>query len=418
MSTEPSADAPSAPPPALPRQVLALGWVSLLTDAASDMIYPLLPAFLMSLGGGATALGWVEGVAEGVSAIVKLMSGRASDKSGKRRRLVMLGYGVSAAARPFFALAMAPWHAVLVRTADRVGKGVRGPPRDAILASAVGASQRGHAFGFHRMMDNFGGVLGPALAFLFLRLAEVPIRTMFVLSVVPGALSVLVILLFVKEPASENATEHGARATATEPIAPPTTALPRGAVRYLAVLGVFALASSGDLFLMRRLTDLGMHLSLVPLAWVSLNLGKGLLNVPGGRASDRYGRRRVLAIAWVLYAATYAGFALAPSWPVAWLLIAVYAAHYGLAEGGQRALLAEYVSPEMRGRVFGIQLAIEGLMVLPANVVFGWIYDNVGAPAAFAGGGAIAFVAALGLEWLVPSPPGARESARQLSRSA
>ena len=283
--TKEAADEARSIPQRLPPQVLALGWVSLLTDAASDMIYPLLPAFLMSLGGGATALGWVEGVAEGVSAIVKLASGRASDRSGKRKRLVALGYGVSSLARPFFALATAPWHAVLVRVADRVGKGVRGPPRDAILASAVGASQRGHAFGFHRMMDNFGGVLGPALAFLLLRLFEIPLRTMFVLSIFPGALAVLTILLFVKEPVTPKPSEPPAPAAEAEALAVPAATLPAGAVRYLAVLGVFALASSGDLFLMRRLTNLGMALPLVPLAWVSLNLGKGLLNVPGGRAS-------------------------------------------------------------------------------------------------------------------------------------
>src|SRR6185295_11505847 len=157
----------------LPRAVIALGWVSFFTDAASDMIYPLLPAFLLSLGGGAVALGWIEGVAETVAAIVKVRAGRASDRAAKKKPIVALGYAISALSRPLFAIATTPLHAVLVRSVDRVGKGLRGPPRDAIVAGSVGAASRGHAFGFHRMMDNLGAVLGPLVAFLLLRMLDV-----------------------------------------------------------------------------------------------------------------------------------------------------------------------------------------------------------------------------------------------------
>lgn len=387
----------------LPRAVIALGWVSLLTDAASDMIYPLVPAFLISLGGGPEALGWIEGVAEGVAALVKIFAGRWSDRAAQKKPLIAAGYGLSALARPLFAVATSPIHAVFVRSLDRVGKGLRGPPRDLVLAASVGADNRGAAFGFHRMMDNFGGVLGPLIAFALLRAVNLPLRTVFAASLVPGLLAVVVILVFVREPPPRVEME---KPTAPEALDPPSklAPLPPAARRYLAAAGLFSLAGSGDLFLLNRMTDLGMDRALVPVAWVSLQLGKGLLNVAGGRASDQFGRRPVLVIAWVLYAVSYAGFGLVGSWPLAWGVLAIYAFHYGFAEGGQRALLAELVPSAARGRAFGIQLAIEGLAVLPANVIFGLVYSRVSAKAAFVGSGVIALCAAAAL-LTVATPP-------------
>ena len=406
----------------LPRAVIVLGWVSFFTDASADMIYPLVPAFLVSLGGGAMALGWLEGVAEAVSAAIKLWAGRRIDRAGHPKRLVVLGYGIAALSRPLYALASAPIHAVLVRVADRIGKGLRGPPRDAMLAAAVGESNRGHAFGFHRMMDNFGGVAGPILAFLALQLAALPIRTVFLLSVIPGLASVALAQLFLKDVlrahADANADakgEAGAKADAkggTEAKSaeiegdPATEAEAARALpwRFFLVTAVFTLAASGDLFLMRRLTDLKLPIAWVPVAWVSLQLLKGLFNVPGGRASDRFGRRRVLAVAWVLYAVTYAGFGVASTWWMAWLLIVPYALHYGLAEGGQRALLTDLVPRSVRGRAFGVQLAIEGAFILPANVGFGFLMDRFGPIPAFAAASSCAGLAALLLMAIVPDP--------------
>jgi MFS family permease len=376
----------------LPRAVIALGWVSLLTDAASDMIYPLLPAFLMQLGGGATALGWIEGFGEATGAVLKLVSGRLSDRSKNRTRLVALGYGLSALMRPLYAFATLPWHAVAVRSADRVGKGLRGPPRDALLAAAVEAEARGHAFGFHRMMDNFGGVLGPVLAFALMRIWDWPLRSVFLVSIVPGLCSALVVLLAVRDPAAGAAPAEAAAAPAAPHAVAPMALSPR-AKTYLVALAVFSLASSGDLFLVRRLTDLGLDASLIPIAWLSLQLFKGLFNVPGGKASDKFGRKPVLVIAWLLYGATYLAFGWVDTWIAAWALFVPYALHYGLAEGGQRALLAESVGPAERGRAFGIALAIEGAAVLPANVVFGMVYDQASAFLAFAGAAALALAA-------------------------
>ena len=394
--------------------MIVLGWVSFFTDASADMIYPLVPAFLVSLGGGAMALGWLEGVAEAVSAAIKLWAGRRIDRTGHPKRFVVAGYGISALSRPLYALASAPIHAVLVRVADRVGKGLRGPPRDAMLAAVVDKESRGHAFGFHRMMDNFGGVAGPILAFFALRLAELPLRTVFLLSVFPGLVSVALAQFFLKEPKLP-ARDVAAETKAPEDAAAAADTAAKGSLvdeeraaahalpwRFFVVTAVFTLAASGDLFLMRRLTELKMDVAYVPLAWVSLQLLKGLFNVPGGRASDRFGRRRVLAIAWLLYAVTYAGFGFAPTWWAAWLLIVPYALHYGLAEGGQRALLTDLVPKALRGRAFGIQLAIEGLFILPANVGFGFVADRFGPIPAFVAAGSCAALAALLLIAIVP----------------
>ncbi len=415
MTTAPPVRHEEAPPKKLPATVIALGWVSLLTDAASDMIYPLVPELLRQIGGGALWLGWFEGIAELVATSLKLVSGRLSDEPRRRKPLIALGYGLAALTRPLFAVVSSPLHAVVIRAIDRVGKGMRGPPRDAMVAGAVPAEQRGHAFGFHRMMDNFGGVLGPILAFVLMWLLHLPLRTVFALAVVPGLAAVVVVLLFVRDPSlvAEGA-EAPALARAREEEEPSERPkIPAGAWRYLAALFVFSLACSGDLFLLRRLTDLGLAPAFVPLVWISLQLGKGLLNVPGGRASDRYGRKRVLALSWVLYGVTYVGFGFAPSWAVAWMWLGLYAAHYGLAEGGQRALLAELVPASIRGRAYGYQLAIEGGAVLLANVLFGFAYERASAPVAFAGAGAIALVGAVLLVILVPSPalPAAKTAA-------
>ena len=390
MSTaEPSSVAPPLPS-RLPRAVIALGWVSLLTDAASDMIYPLIPAFLLALGGGAVTLGWLEGIAEAVGAVLKLLSGAAADRSGKRVRLVALGYGVSALTRPLLALASQPVHAVLVRAVDRVGKGLRGPARDAILAAAVSPARRGHAFGFHRMMDNAGAVVGGLVAFALLRFFTVPLRTVFAAAIVPGLLAVLVVLVFVRDPPRPPV----APAPAVAPAGADRARFPPAARRYFAAIFVFSLAGSGDMFLVLRLTDLGLDTALVPIAWVSLQLGKALLNVPGGKAADRFGRRRLIVLGWALYAVSYAAFGLVHGWIAGWLVLGLYACHYGLAEGGQRALLAEVVPPAALGRAYGVQLALEGAVVLPANVAFGMAYARLGAPIAFGAAAAVALAGA------------------------
>ncbi len=375
----------------LPAEVWALGFVSLLTDAASDMIYPLLPALLASVGGGALALGAVEGAAELTASLVKAWAGRWADRRGGHGRLVVGGYALATVARPLLALITAPWQAALLRSLDRFGKGIRSAPRDAILARVVPNESRGLAFGLHRAMDNAGAVLGPLLATLLLVGLHLPLRTVIALAIVPGVLSTGLAVYAVRA--------HRAVAPVA-PVARAAAPLPRDARTLLVAVACYALGASADSFLLLRLTKLGMPLPLVPIAWLSLQAGKSLLNVPGGALADRLGPRRVLLASWLVYVASYAAFALAPSWPSFWAVFAVYAAHYGLGEGAEKSLLARLVPESARGTAFGLQLAVHGAALLPANLLFGFLYDQhatlaFGLSAAFARAGAVVLACGL-----------------------
>jgi MFS family permease len=377
----------------LPRVVKTLAWVSLLNDVATEMAYPLLPSFLRSIGAGAASLGIMEGVAEAVSSLVKWLTGRASDGRA-RKPFVVAGYGVATAARPLLAFVTAGWQVVAIRSADRVGKGLRSAPRDALLAGAVTPAQRGYAFGFHQMMDNLGAVAGPLVAFALLR-AGLSLRTVFVLTIVPSLLAVAAVTR-VRETTHEPTP-------APAPTATPTRApLPPRLRAYLAIVVVFTLGASADSFLLLRLVDLGLDAALVPIVWMSLNASKALLNVAGGRLSDHLGRKRTQVAGWLVYAAAYALFPATRSIPLTWALLIAYGAYYGLTEGGGKALVADLAPSASRGRAYGALHAITGSAVLPANAIFGALYaHHVGL--AFGASAACAGVAAIGLA-LLPIP--------------
>jgi MFS family permease len=366
--------------------VRRLGWVSFFTDVAGDMIYPLLPAFLVSLGAGAEALGWVEGIAEATSAFVKTWSGRVSDRAPSRKPFVILGYAVATLVRPLLALAQAPWQVVLVRATDRFGKGVRSAPRDAMVANAVSASQRGHAYGFHQMMDNLGAVLGPVLAFALARGFGLSPRAIFSFALVPGLLALATVIFGVKEPRREGVTS---RAGVAAPPAAPRESIPPPVRNYLSVVAIFTLGASADSFLLLRMLDLGLPPAWTPIAWLTLNASKAATNIPGGRLSDRFGRKKTLALAWIVYGVAYALFPMTHSLALTWAILVAYGAYYGLAEGGEKAILADLAPRDQRGRSFGLLHGVTGLVVLPANALFGFLYGRdpryaFGASAAFA----------------------------------
>jgi MFS family permease len=375
----------------LPTVVRALGWVSFFTDSASDLIYPLLPALLLSMGAGGEALGAMEGVAESVGALVKWRAGAMSDKLTRRKPLVLAGYGVATLVRPLIALVTAPWQIVLFRTIDRVGKGVRSAPRDAIVAHAVDARDRAHAFGFHRMMDNGGAVLGALLAFLLVRVAELPVRVVIGLAIVPGILALATLVFGVKEPPPGGISGAPAGAAAGTTRTGPALRV------YLGLVAVFTLGASADSFLLLRMADLGLHEGWLPIVWLTLNATKSLTNVPGGRLADRIGRPRTLTIAWLVYAAAYAAFPCTRSIAVTWVLIALYGAYYGLAEGAEKAILVDLAPSAARGKALGLFHAITGIAVLPANAVFGALYGAKHVELAFGISAGCAAVAAAGL---------------------
>jgi MFS family permease len=391
-----------APRPRLGRNVIALGAVSFLTDVSSEMIYPLLPVFLTAvLGANASFIGAIEGAAETTAALLKLASGWWSDRVRRRKPLVVLGYGIATVMRPLVAIAHSASQVLLIRVADRVGKGIRNAPRDALIADSVDPSIRGRAFGFHRAMDHAGGVLGPLIAFAVLTWKIAPIRTVFWLAAIPGLLSFLVLLVFVRDVPRETSAPVQGGLDLRQPL---------GARfwKVLAVILVFTLGNSTDAFLLLRANQLGVPVALAPILWAALHVVKTVSSTPGGALSDRIGRRPTLSAGWTLYAAVYFGFASARTASHAWALFAVYGVFFGLTEGSERALVADLVGPERRGTAFGWYNLAIGLGALPASLLFGYVWDRAGASTAFVMGASLALAAAIGLALVAPTGKGDR----------
>jgi MFS family permease len=401
----------------LGRNVVTLGGVSLLTDVASEMAYPLLPIFLTTvLGASATALGAIEGVAESTASLLKLASGWLSDRLPGRKPLVVIGYGLASAVKPLIGLTRSAGQVMAIRVVDRVGKGIRTSPRDALIADSVAPSIRGRAFGFHRAADNTGAVIGPLIAFALLRFGHgIDLRRVFLLTAIPAALSVALLVFGLREvprPASA-AREGNAAGTAkgTAKPAAPLRAAGLGARFWwlFGVLTVFTLGNSSDAFLLLRATQLGVAPLLVPVLWALLNLVKALFNVPGGVLSDRFGRRPLLVAGWTIYAAVYLGFGLAgAAWQV-WVLFAVYGLYFGATEGVEKALVADFVPAERRGAAFGFYNLALGIAALPASLIFGELVDHASARTAFLFGGGMALLAAIAICFV--APPGRQRPA-------
>ncbi len=382
----------------LGRNVLALSAVSFLTDVSSEMIYPLLPVFLTSvLGANASFIGAIEGAAETTAALLKLASGWWSDRVRRRKPLVVLGYGIATVMRPLVAIAASATQVLVIRVADRVGKGIRNAPRDALLADSVDPSIRGRAFGFHRAADHAGGVLGPLIAFAVLTWHFAALRTVFWLAAIPGVLSFVVLCTFVREIPRSSSVPASSGVDLTQPL---------GAHfwRVLGVLFVFTLGNSTDAFLLLRANQLGVPVALAPILWAALHVVKSASSTPGGSLSDRIGRRPTLIMGWTLYAAVYLAFARATTAWQAWALFGVYGLYFGLTEGSERALIADLVGSERRGTAFGWYNLAIGLGALPASVLFGYVWDHAGPATAFTMGASLACAAAVGMAVVRPPP--------------
>jgi MFS family permease len=427
--TTPSADPAPGRSARIPRNIIVLGLVSLFTDASSEMIYPLVPVFVSLLGSGALVLGVIEGVAETTAALVKLASGVLSDRLRKRKVLVAVGYALSSLVRPLTGLVSTAWQIVPVRMTDRVGKGIRTAPRDALIAASVAPSMRGRAFGFHRAMDHGGAVAGPvfALASLVLLAAgfglKDPItilRWTFGLALIPGLAAVIVAVFFVKEAGEKTSAAARPRFSFRQ--------FDRNFLVYLGILVLFTLGNSSDAFLLLRVEeavqrsgavqrlldamplvagligrfgDTGTRrimagILLLPLVWAFFHIIKMLFSTPLGALSDRIGRKRVIAMGWAIYALVYTGFALLDRCPAGLqipatlVLFAVYALYYAFTEGAEKALVADLAGPESRGTAFGMYNFAIGLGALPASVLFGFVYGAWGGTIAFGLGAGLA----------------------------
>ena len=394
----------NAPRPApLPRAIWVLGTVSFLSDVASDMIYPLLPLFLTTvLGAGALALGTIEGIAETTASLLKVASGILSDRTKRRSPIVVAGYTVSSLMRPLMGLAWA-WPQILVlRFLDRIGKGVRTSPRDALIADVTPEAQQGQAFGLQIGLDHGGAVVGPLVGWLLVGPLALTLRTAFMLAAVPGALTILVLVVGLREPQ---------RRTAPSATRPPLWSnwgnLGPAFKRYLVPTGVLALASSSDAFLLLQLDRAGLSAGQITLLWAAFNLIRASFSVLAGRLVDRWGPRPLLIGSWVLYGLVYLAFALtaSPSWLAPIFL--VYGLFYGFAESSELAWVARLVPATLRGSGFGFYHALIGMTALPASVGFGVVMARFGAPVAFMSEAMLTFLGVL-LLLGVPTRPQAQ----------
>jgi MFS family permease len=414
----------------LPGTIVMLGVVSFFTDVSTEMMYPLIPVFVSLLGSGVVVLGVIEGVAEATASLLKLASGVLSDRLRRKKIFAVIGYAISSFIRPLTAVVARAWQIVVVRMLDRVGKGIRTSPRDALIAAHVHPSIRGRAFGFHRGMDHAGAVLGPVLAIValwlllyFSRVSSMlsALRWTFAFSLIPGGAAVGVLVLFVREKQS-----GGAQAAAHLSL----RGLNRNFLRYVAVLFVFTLGNSSDAFLLFRVKEAiessgltsrlasrfrlaafilnrfedpqlrrqAMDVLILPFVWAFFHAVKVLVSTPLAALSDRVGRKTMICLGWGIYAVVYVGFSFldrveaSVQLPMVFVLFAVYSLYFGATEGTEKAFVTDLVPAEHRGSAFGVYHALSGLGALPASILFGVVYSALGAR-----GGRVAFLCGAGL---------------------
>lgn len=376
----------------IPRPVWVLCLVSFFADCSSEMVYPILPLFLTgTLGAPATAVGLVEGIAEGTANLTKLFAGGWSDRAGARKPFVVAGYALAAGGKLIVGLSWIWPVALAGRTFDRFGKGVRGAPRDALLAEFTTDRDRGRIFGLHRSMDTAGAVIGPLVGLGILQVADDRLRIAILVAVVPGIASVLVLRALPERAPGPAAATVRARN------------LPRQFWLLLAVTAIFMAGNSSDAFLILRSKSLGLSATLVVLAYVVYNVVYAALSYPAGSLSDRVPRGLLLVAGYVVFGGVYAGFALAGSSAFVWPLFAVYGAYIACTDGVSKALVGDLVPREARGTAMGIFQGVAGGATLAASVTAGVLWDEVGHGAPFALGAALALVAALLLTALMAS---------------
>jgi MFS family permease len=371
------------------RNIFFLGLVSFFNDFASEMIYPLLPLFLtIVLKTGAASLGIIEGVAETTASLLKFLSGYWSDKYRRRKPIFASGYALSNVVRPLIGVAGSWWYVLLLRFSDRIGKGIRTAPRDALMADSAKEGKRGLVFGFQRAMDNAGAIMGPLTAAILLPLLHNDLRTLFLLSAIPGVLALVVVFFLVREVKPKKS--------------PPRLSIKDGLRGvdgnfryYLVVVLFFTLGNSSDAFLLLRASNAGIPEAHIPILWMVLSIVKAVTGIPGGFVSDKIGRKKVIVSGWVVYAAIYLAFAFVTTSSGIWILFGLYGIYFGLTEGAERALVADLVGEDRRGTAYGLFNLTVGVGALPASIVFGLVWQYVGFEYAFAMGAAFALLASL-----------------------
>ena len=374
--------------PKLKPQVILLGLAALLNDSASELIYPLLPIFLTAtLGATPVVIGLIEGAADGLASILKYFAGAWSDRMPQRKPLIVAGYGLAAASRALIAAATVWPMVLLARLVDRTGKGARSAPRDALISDVTPADQRGRAFGFHRALDHTGAIVGPLLALLLLQVLGFTLRQAIVFAIIPGAIGAIMLALLLREAPR---VEHKRKELAPIVGGPNLGTKFRGAITAVAL---FSLSNSSDAFLILQAHAAGVTTAMLPLLWASHHVIKSLFSTKAGALSDRVDRRWLLVAGWTSYALVYAAFPFAKTLTSFFVLFVLYAIPFTLAEGAERAWIADLVPAEARGKSFGIYYLANGLCVLAGTALFGLLYQKVSPHAAFFTGSALALTA-------------------------
>jgi len=357
------------------RNVLRLGYVSFFTDISTEMILGVLPFFIVKeLGGTAAILGFIEGVAEAVNYAFRVFAGVVTDKIGRRKPLVLLGYGLSSIAKPLFAVSGSWSHALAVRVTDRVGKGIRTSPRDALISDSAAKSEAGKAFGLHRSLDQIGAIIGPFMAFVAVPI--IGMRGVFWVSFAPAAIALMILLFFVQDTkgfARQRSVFENAR-----------DVLSREFILLLAALGIFAIGAYNFSFILLKAGSLGVQESLVPLVYASLNVATVVLGLPAGILADRAGKIPVLGLSYIVFLATSMGGLLLVGNPLyAFVIALLFGSYLGIAETVQRAIIPDFTKPELKGTAYALYYTLIGVSSMAANSIFGVLWSNLGPAAAF-----------------------------------
>lgn len=370
----------------LERNIFFTGITSFFTDTTTKMIYAVMPLFLLSIGATKTELSLIEGIAESTASMIKALSGFWSDKIGKNKPFMVIGYAFTAVISPLFSIVTSPLQVLALRFTERIGKGIRTAPRDSLIAATAGEGNKGRGFGFHKAMDNSGAIVGPLLAFAVLSVFPGDYRKVFLLSVVPGILGVLTIVFFVKEAKRHKAELAGKISLKDFP------------ARYYMFLGIaflFALGNSTDALLLVKANDVGIEAVFIPLVYLIFNAVSVLFAIPMGMLSDKFGRERLIIFGYLLYSIIYLGFGSANDKVIVILLFALYGLYSAATDGVQKALVSDLIDKDKRGTGLGLYNSLIGITLLPASVIAGVLYDKVDNRAPFYFGSAMALFAAI-----------------------
>ena len=370
----------------LEKNAFFTGLTSFFTDTSTKMVYSVMPLFLLSIGASKTTISLIEGIAESTASLLKAISGYWSDKIGKNKPFMIIGYGITAIITPLYALARIPIQILFFRFFERIGKGLRAAPRDSLISGSIKKNEAGKTFGFQKAMDNSGAIVGPLIAFLLLSIFPLNYSYIFLLATIPAILGVLTIIIFIEEAKAE-------KKETTNKIS--LKLLPKKFYFFLIIIFVFTLGNSADALLLVKTSETGIDKSYIPFVYMIFNTVSVLLAIPIGKLSDRIGREKLIILGFIVYAIVYYFFGRFNSINVFIFLFMLYGFYSALTDGSQKAMISDIVSKDLKGTGFGIYHAVLGITLLPASLIAGLLYDKVNSNAPFYFGSVMALIATI-----------------------